>query len=45
MWEDLYEWIVRLCPVATIPSFMTMEVNISHLESKIKGLKRNSMIL
>ena len=40
-WEDFYEWIVRLCPVASIPSFTTMKVNISRLESKIKELKRN----
>ena len=40
-WQDFHEWIVRLCPVATIPSFTTMKVNISHLESKIKELKRN----
>ena len=41
-WEDFYEWIVRLCPVATIPSFTTMKVNISRLESKIKQLKRQT---
>ena len=40
-WQDFHEWIVRLCPVATIPSFTTMKVNISRLESKIKELKRN----
>ena len=39
--ESVYEWIVRLCPVAAIPSFTTMKVNISRLESKIKELKRN----
>ena len=30
-WEDFYEWIVKLCPVATIYTFMTVKVNISRL--------------
>ena len=36
--EDFNEWIVRLCPVATIPTFM--KVNISrYIESQIKNFK------
>lgn len=34
-----------LCPVATIPSFTTMKVNVSRLESKIKELKRNKQLV